>query len=409
MAQDTPSASNGQPSLSPGTSAASEVETTSQTPPNPDIMMHWQLARAHLDERAPRAALPHLERLVSLAPDNPRFRMELGRALFLIEDDGRARHHFEYALAGELSLTEIAAVNEYLRAMEGRKSWQGHSRIAAVRHSNPFHRSGDEYVNIGGKLLLPLPAVESANGVEIGLGGTYLPRIAPDLHARLHLMATGQFFENEALNRWHLRAELGLLALGDHAQQIGGGLLLQGAFDRQGEIMRGIGLYAGIQRRLSNRTLVSFRATAERLTYANAPALDGPRYTAQLEGSRVLSPRMMAQGGLSLSHHHTKSGFNRRSIGSLSLGGQYAFSGGFQTGLETQLERTHVAEPNPLLFQHGAERTTRMSVSTRLMHRDFSVKGFAPILIVRYTTQSSNLPTQTYNDIKVSLGATRNF
>ncbi len=367
------------------------------------------MAQTHLNERAPRAAMPHLERLVTLSPDNPRFRLELARALFLTEEDGRARHHFEYALAGELSLREIATVNEYLRAMEGRKAWQGHARIAAVRHSNAFHRSGEDYVSLGGALLLPLPEIESVNGVELGLGGTFLPRIAPDLHARMHLMATGQFFEHEALNRLHLRAELGLLAIGDHAQQISAGVTLQGAFDKEGEIMRGVGLYAGVQRRLSDRTLLAFRVSADKLSYARAPALDGPHYTARLEASRVMSPRVLLEAGLSLSHHDAATGYNRRSTAALTLGGQYAFNGGIQAGLETRVQRTHAADPNPLLPQYGAERSTRLGVSTRLMHREVKFRNFAPVLILGYETQSSNLPTQNYDDFKISIGATRNF
>ncbi|MFN7002101.1 MAG: surface lipoprotein assembly modifier [Roseinatronobacter sp.] len=395
--------------LLPGTGAAENVGPATVEPQQAEIRMHWQMAQTHLSERAPRAALPHLERLVTLSPQTARFRLELGRALYLIEEDDRARHHFQFALGGELSLREISTVNEYLRAMDSRKPWQGHARVALVRHSNPFHRSGDDFVSIGGLLLLPLPPVESANGAEIALGGTYLPRIAQDLHARLHLVATGQFFENQDLNRWHLRGELGLLSIGDQAQQISGGVALQGAFDKQGEIMRGIGVYVGAQRRFGNRTLLSFRATADKLSYARAPSLDGPRYTARLDASHILSPRTMLQAGLSLSHHHAQSGFNRRSTGSLSFGGRYAFSGGVQAGLETEISKTRVAEPNPLLFQHGPERSTRLGVTARLMHRDYTVKGFAPVLILGYETQTSNLPTRNFDDFKFSIGATRNF
>lgn len=374
-----------------------------------EVRRLWLIALTHMRESAPRSALPHLERLVTLSPETARFRLELARALYLVEQDDRAQHHFEYALAGELSLSEIATVNEYLRAMERRKPWQGHARVALVRQSNPFQRSGEEYVDIGGHFLLPLPQVESARGAEVGLGATYLPRIAPDLHLRLHMMATGQFFEDSALNRWHLRGEMGLLSLGDHAEQISGGVSVQGAFGQEGQILQGVGVYAGYQRRLTNRTRLAFRVTADRLTYPTAPLLNGPRYTASVEASRIMTPQLMLESGVMVTHHHTEALHNRRSTATLSLGGQYAFKGGVQAGLETQITRMRQAAANPLLLQYGPERSTRLSVTARLMHRDYTVRGFAPVLVMGYETQSSNVPMQAYDNFKLTLGATRNF
>lgn len=369
----------------------------------------WVVALSHMRESAPRLALPHLERLVTLSPETARFRLELARALYLVEDDDRARHHFDHALAGELSLSEIATVNEYLRAMDGRKPWKGHMRVAVVRQSNPFHRSGESHVSIGGHFLLPLPDVESARGAELGLGATYLPKIGSDLHLRLHAMATGQFFENSDLNRWHLRSEIGLLALGDHDEQISGGVSVQGAFDHSGNIMRGIGVYAGYRRQLHNRTRLAFHATADRLTYPTSPALNGPRYTFSVQASRILSPRMAMHGGVSLMHHRTESLHNQRSTGTLTIGGQYAFRGGVQGGLEASISRTHLKAANPLLFQYGPERSTAMSLTARVMHRDYTVRGFAPVLVVGYAAQNSNVPIQAHDNFKLTLEATRNF
>lgn len=374
-----------------------------------EIRRQWVLALSYMRENAPRAALPHLEWLVSQSPETSRFRLELARALYLIEENGRAQYHFQSALGGELSLTEIAAVNDYLRSMEQRKPWQGHVRIAAVTQTNPFHRSGEDHVSIGGMLLLPLPPVERARGVELGLGGTYLPRLAPDLHARAHVMATGQLFEESDLNRWHLRSELGLLALGDHGQQISGGVALQAAFGAQGRIMHGVGLYAGFQRRFGNRTSFATRVTADQLTYRNAPSLDGPRVTASVEAAHILSPNLRVQGGLSFVHHHTQAEHTRRSTASARMGGQYAFRGGVQAGLEAELSRSHLKAANPLLQQYGPERSTKLGLTARLMHRDLRIRRFAPVLKVGFETQSSNVPMQAYNNLKFSVGATRSF
>jgi hypothetical protein len=123
--------------------------------------------------------------LVSQRPANGRFRLELARALFLTEAQARARHHFDDALSGERTLGEIQAVQEYLAAMDTRNTWRGQARIAMVPQSNPWRRCGQRHVDIGGDLVLPLPQVERATGVELGLGGTWKRRICPDGQGRV--------------------------------------------------------------------------------------------------------------------------------------------------------------------------------------------------------------------------------
>ncbi len=396
--------------MASGSAADGQSDDGTSDPTQEDeIDSEWRLALSHMRDSAPRAALPHLERLVSLSPQTARFRLELARALYLIEDDVRALHHFELALGGELSIAEIATVNEYLRAMDRRKPWQGHARAAVVSHSNPWHRSGEEYVNIGGHLMLPLPPVERAIGLELGLGATHLPQITQDLHARVHVMATGQVFENSALNRWHLRGELGLVALGDYGQQISGGVTLQGAYGAEGRIMHGVGLYAGFQRRFGNRFSLGLQLSADQLRYAGVPQLDGPRLTAAVEGAYLVSPRFRLHGGVSLAHAQTEASFHRRSTGSLRLGGQFAFAGGTVAGLEAQLSHARLQEANPLQLQYGPERSNRADLTARLMHRDFNIRGFAPVVVMGLTHQASNVPMNAFSNMQFSVGATRSF
>jgi hypothetical protein len=377
--------------------------------PEDEVDREWLAALGYMRGNAPRAALPHLERLVTMSPETARFRLELARALYLIEDDARAYFHFEQALGGNLSLAEIATVNEYLRAMEQRKPWQGHARIALVRQSNPWYRSGEEFVDIGGKLQLPLPPVERSVGVELGLGFTYLPTIRPDLHGRVHLFATGQVFEESDLNRWHLRGEFGLLAMGDYSQQISGGLTLQGAFGTDGRIMHGVGIYGVFQRRYANRLHLGFRINADSLQYKGIPTLDGLRVTAGVEGTYLYSPRLRLHGGLSIAHAQTEAAFHRRTTGSVNFGGQFAFAGGTIGGLDAKLSHSRVSEANPLQLQYGPERSNRVDLTAQLMHREFTIRDFAPVLVLGYTYQRSNVPTQGFSNFKLTMGATRNF
>lgn len=377
--------------------------------PQDEIDSAWLTALSYMRSNAPRAALPHLERLVTLSPETARFRLELARALYLTENDSRAYFHFERALGGNLSLAEIATVNEYLRAMEQRKPWLGHARVAVVRQSNPWYRSGEEFVDIGGKLQLPLPPVERSAGVELGLGFTYLPAIQPDLYGRVHLFATGQVFEESELNRWHLRGEFGLLSMGDYSQQLSGGLTLQGAYGREGRIMHGVGIHGVFQRRYANRLHLGFRINADSLQYKGIPTLDGLRVTSEVEGAYLYSPRLRLHAGLSIAHAQTEAAYHRRTTGSVNFGGQFAFSGGTIGGLDAKLSHSRVSEANPLQLQYGPERSNKVDLTAQLMHRKLTIRDFAPVLVLGYTYQRSNVPTQGFSNFKLTLGATRNF
>jgi len=377
--------------------------------PDPQVRAAWRLALEHMRKGAPRAALPILERLVTDFPTIARFRLELARALYLIEDDERARHHFEYAMSGALSLGEIRAVQDYLTAMDTRKSWRGQARIAVVPQTNPWQRSGQSFVEIGGVLLLPLPQVERATGVELGLGMTWQPRLKQDLHARMHLVATGQFFQDSDFTRGHLRGEFGFTWFGDHGRRMEMGITLQGAGGHDGLIMRGAGVHAAFQQRFGRRTRLSASATYDELRYTGASAYDGPRASLTLGLQHILSPRLKVSGGLNLSHHHTEAEFHRRTDAALTLGTEITFGGGLITGLEASLGHTSFGAANPLLPQFGAQRDWRAELSATMMHRELSVYGFAPIVRIGVERKESNIPMRSYDNLKVSLGATRNF
>ena len=53
----------------------------------------WALSMAHIRQGRPRAALPWLDRLVSLAPDAVNYRLELANALEAAGQAERARYH----------------------------------------------------------------------------------------------------------------------------------------------------------------------------------------------------------------------------------------------------------------------------------------------------------------------------
>jgi len=376
-----------------------------------EVEQAWIIGLSHMRESAPRTALPHLERTVTLAPQVTRFRLELARALYLTEQDERARYHFDSALAGQLSLGEIAAIQEYMTAMDRRKTWQGHASFAIVPQTNPTRASGESHVMVGGFIPLPLAPVKSGVGVDLGLGATWLPRLGQDLRGRVHVMANGQVFEESRLNSWRVRNELGVVVLGDHGRQIGAGITLQAAFTDAGRVMEGVGVYASFQRRFGARTHVSLRANVDRLRYPQVAndAMDGWRTALSVNTIHILTPQIRLDGGVTLSKMNATMDFNTRSDIGVNFGGQYAHTGGITTGFSVAATQTQYAASNPLLPQFAPARDTNVSLTASLMHRELTVQGFAPVLHLGMERQDSNIPSRSFSNLRASLGATREF
>jgi hypothetical protein len=384
------------------------AEVAAETPDIAD-RLDWMIAQSHLREGAPRAALPYLERLVNDAPADARLRLELARTLFLMEEDGRARVHFEQALGAPMALTELQAVYEYLDVMERRKSWEATLRFAVVPETNTRRLTSADSVVIGGLVfdLQPSAQAAPATGVQVGAGFTWLPRIAQNMRGRVSMSASARMFEDTDLNSYSLRAETGVLWMRDHGVQFGGGLMAETQISGGQRVVDGLGLYATWQGRVGRATMVSVRAEVETLEFPTVPTRNGHRLGANLQLSRALSSQLTLNFSAFVNTVNSADPLYSRDDYGVSLGGQYVFEGGFVTTLTANIGAGQVEGVSPLFSV--AQRDQRWGVTARLMHRDIQLSGFSPVLEIGYDEQRSNIPISTFDNAHVSLGVTRRF
>ncbi|WP_204318821.1 surface lipoprotein assembly modifier [Pseudooceanicola aestuarii] len=371
----------------------------------------WALAVAHVRAGRPRAALPQLERLVSLAPGNATYRLELATALERAGQEARARYHFDLSRGADLPAALAQEVDRRIDRIDRARTWEGRFRIALAPESNAARRTAAETVTLGSLpfRLNPAARARPAQGLDLGLGVTALPRLSPDLRLRLGLDLDARIYDGGAPDDLRLRGELGLLHLGDRRHRLGGGLLLDRRWIDGAPYSRSAGGYLTWGRALdaAGRSDLSLTLLRDRIHHDGAPGRDFTRSLAALRLTRVVTPRLQLRAGLRLEHRDSATGSEAGQGGGITLGGQYAFRGGLLADLELDFARMDRDAADAFFGIRRRDRTGTLTL--RLTHRDWTLAGFAPVLEVQAERQRSSNAIYSFDNRRASLGLTRRF
>jgi len=178
------------------------------TPAHPDALARAeaQVVAGQID--AGRAAL------LRLTPQDPRFRLELAKALLATGDRDRARYHLQEARgAAGLTPGERAQLDRILTRIDGGKNHEAWVRLAISPESNPGQRMDCDSLMIGGPEFKLRPGAPSpaATGLHFAFGGALLPRLgSTGLRLRIGAAVDARLFERSALNDVILRGDLGV-------------------------------------------------------------------------------------------------------------------------------------------------------------------------------------------------------
>jgi len=383
--------------------------------PQPDraneLRRLWALAMAEARSDRPRAALPHLERLVSLAPENPTYRVELAAALDRAGQKDRARYHYDLARGAGLDPDLGQEISRRIDRIDRSKSWEGSFAFALTPESNAARRTAADTVFIGNLpfRLRPEAQAKAAQGVKLNLGFAALPAFSPDLRGRIGLSTEARLFEGATPDDVQTTAELGLVHFADRSRRIGGGLLfskrwIDGAYysTSQGGYLTwsqslGAAARSGVAVTLLH-DVTDFDGAARRQTTRNLSAL---RFT------HLVSGQMQLRLGLTVERSDSHLPWESGDRNSLSIGAQYAFRGGLLVDLELSTGQLTRDAIDPLF---GVRRKDdRRVAQLRLTHRDLTLGGFAPVLELGIERQRSTNNIYSYDNTRAALGLTRRF
>lgn len=367
----------------------------------------WEGAVGHMRAQEPRAAIPILERLVALMPGEHRFRLELARAYFLVEDDEKASFHFDQASGGPLSEAERTAVAQYQDRIRERQRWEGHLSFAIVPESNPARRTSAETISAMGGVFALDQRAKPETGLQVNARLTFLPQLSRDVSGRLSMSLNARLFETSDFNDITLGAEAGLLRRADRGRVLGGGVSASHRWVGTSAFSYSVGVYGTYETRLGDRSRLWVRGNYDYVTHDYLPRRDGPRYRLHVAVNRVISPQMAVRGWAYARITDARAAADSGTEMGLSFGATYAFEG----GLVSSVDVSGMQDKRRGIFpMFGAVRRDRqLGLSVGLLHRNIEFNGYAPRVDLHLERRRSSIELFSFDNARVSLGLTRRF
>lgn len=368
------------------------------------------LGQAHMLAGQPQAAVPLFDGLVSAAPQDTRFRLELARALIRVGDRDRARFHLMQARgSADLSAADRAALDRILAQIEGGKGYEAWARFAIVPQSNPGQRTDADTISIGGLQWALNPGAKAApgTGLQLAAGGALLPRLGPGLRLRIGGSVDARLFSDSALNDIITRGELGVQGL--TARGVSWALFGSVQDRRIGGAAygRATGLHASWARLIGRSAQLRLRADLEDWRFVGGAAQDGVRGGLSASWAQTVRPDLLVRATVFVNHVNARAPWETGRGAGLSLGVLKAFEGGLMVSLDATVSRQSREAPHPTF---GTVRRDRRGVlNARIMHRTFALHGFAPVLELGLDRQKSTIPLYDFRNARLSIGLSREF
>ena len=352
-------------------------------------------------------------------PGLVRARLELARVLFLKEEDGLAKEHFERALAGNPPPQVAANINRFLAEIRARRRWSAYVGFALEPDSN-INTSTDArrvYLRgIGEAEFTNHDPPSSGVGLSAWIGGEYQHPLGEELRLRFGGEISRTEFSDSEFNRMTVSGHAGPRWLIDRDTE---GSLLAVANRRwmAGDPNRlDLGLRIELKRRLNHRLALSLQTSRLERRHDVSTRLDGPVLDASLGLDYVLTPALRANAGLGWSRERPESETSRNTGRRLEAGLSASLQRGLTIGGTASLRWTDwegnqiYQESFGLLAEEGLDRKDRTS-SLRLSvhHRAFTVSGFSPQFSLTGERRTSNIQTRDYDRVFGELRFVRPF
>ncbi|WP_417618319.1 surface lipoprotein assembly modifier [Parasphingorhabdus sp.] len=378
---------------------------------NPELELRtearFRLALMLEQQKRPTDAAVLLRQILDEKPDAARVRLELARMLALMGDLSGAARELRQAQATGLPSEVARLVNIYTSALRSQKPFGASVEIALAPDSNINRATESTTLDT---IIAQFDLSEDAqakSGIGLSLKGQAYARAGIDKRSSLlvRLSADGDLYQEGQFNDISLGLQAGpeMRSGKDRIRPSAGySYRWYGGTPYADTISAAI----NIQHPMGNRAQMSFNGSIGYSNNRRNDLQDGETFAAALSYERALS----AKAGASL----TISGIRQ----SLKDPGYSTASGAISALVYREFGKTTLVgllgyghlEADERLFLFPRRRTdNRYNGSISGTFRQFSYKGFAPLLRVSYERSKSTVELYDYSRVASEIGITRAF
>ena len=380
--------------------------------PDP-VQEQFLLAQIAGQEKRYHDAIEIYRDILSRHPKLTRVRLELARALFLVEDDGAARHHFELVLGEDLPAGVEENINRFLYEIRIRKRWQVRAYLGVAPDSNITAATDQDTVYIYG---LPFDLSEDAQetsglGFIASAGFDYFWPLGDKVRLKSGMDIHHTQYSKSQFNDTFLSGSIGPRFVFRNTAltpQFLGYYRWYGGKDYNyaygGQILA--------EHVLSRRWRLDGTLSWQQLEYDRDPRRNGHLASFTTRVSYSLTSSSILQFLIGGIWEETRA----EDLDNLSVRLGAGFYQDFGRGVTLYIKpelllRYYDAVESGFVVETGGEdrKDTRYSVLVDLTKRDWSVWGFAPVFGYSYTRNSSNVSFYSYDRHRFQLGLTRTF
>ena len=366
------------------------------------------MATIAVEQKDYDTAISLYRRILVHEPDVERVRLDLARAFFLKGDYDNADRQFRFARAGDIDDTVKVNIDHFLATINRLRQWTVNFSLALAPDTNQNAATSAAQVNIFG---LPFALDKSARkqsgiGLAGDIGGEWSPLLDDNLKARIgadiyRVDYSGGQFDDMTISGYggpqmlFSNWDASLLATG-----------FKRWFANQ-DYISGVGGKLAGDYGITSDFLVSASLGGQSVTDDFIPEQSGPLWTAQLQGTYVLSPSSLFQLQLGLSRQDAQ--IAPYSYSGLWFGGGYSqdLPFGFSAGFQPSYFFTRYDAALPAFGLARSDDAIMLAFT--LLNRRFDYHGFTPRVSYVFTEQHSNIPLYSFTRNQFQIGLTSLF
>lgn len=393
--------------LSLAGTACAQTQPQPAADPAAAALAQWQRGLALVQDNRPRAAIPLLEGIARVAPDNAAVRAELGLAHARALNDARARS--ELLTARELATDprQRQLIERVLAQIDARSPVSGSLNLGLIPETNVNRRSTLETVTLGGLDFVLDDTVRSGTGLSFDARGDLAPMIARDLRARVAVQFAGRLFETRALNDYGLRVSAGLEHLGDRGLVLGAGVLAEQRWAGDARFATERGVYATAEGMIRPTVLAFGRAEIAERRVPSLPRRDATLRRLSVGVTTQLRPQTRVTLRAFLTETRAAADFESGLFSGLGVTVAHAFASGWQMQAQAVLGQDRRSGPERAFGVVRRDEVMRASFS--VTNRTVQFRGFSPVFEVGTERRRSSIAIYDFRNTFAGLSVTRGF